>query len=61
MLRKMPGVTNANILLLIDKIKSLYALSKMNLQSLIDIIGVTDGTKLHNFIHAKTSNYKISV
>ena len=57
-LGKVPGVSNANILLLMDKVRSLYEMSKKPLPFFVQVMGAVNGSKLYNFINADTSKYE---
>ncbi|KAJ6245723.1 DNA repair endonuclease xpf [Anaeramoeba flamelloides] len=50
-LRKMPGITQSNILKIANNIKNLSYLARYKLDSLTDLIGKVNGTKLYNFLH----------
>eukprot|EP00039_Didymoeca_costata_P014124 m.224793 g.224793 ORF g.224793 m.224793 type:complete len:80 (+) comp15951_c0_seq33:2510-2749(+) len=53
-LSKLPGVRPQNITRILDTVPDLLALSKISLQSLQEMMGVSDGKILHDFLrHGK--------
>jgi DNA excision repair protein ERCC-4 len=51
-LRALPGVTDHNVLALLNHVKNLQELCQMPLEALSRLIGQVPATKLHAFLHA---------